>query len=127
VELRSIEKAIVEKAKSWIEEYGEAFLLELVELYLQDTPNRLIELRRALDSGDTPTVTREAHTLKSSSANLGAMKMSGFAKELEIAGRAGEMRQMAEQVTRTEAEFELVKAALTALRSAPQQFASQEL
>jgi two-component system sensor histidine kinase/response regulator len=127
LELRSIEKAIVEKAKSWIEEYGENFLVELVELYLEDTPKRLLELRRALDTGDTPTLTREAHTIKSSSANLGAMKMSGFAKELEIAGRAGEMRQMAEQVARTEAEFELVKIALAALRSAPKEFASQEL
>ena len=127
MELQSTEKAIVAKAKSWIEEYGEDFLVELVDLYLEDTPKRLIELRRALDIGDTPTLTREAHTIKSSSANLGAMKMSEFAKELETACRKGEMRQIAEQVARTEAEFELVKNALAALRSAPQEFVSQEL
>jgi HPt (histidine-containing phosphotransfer) domain-containing protein len=125
--LISIENKIVEKAKSWIDEYGEEFFVELVDLYLHDTPKRLIELRRALDAGDTPTLTREAHTLKSSSANVGAMKMSEIARELEIAGRTGEMGRMAEQVTRTEKEFELVRSALKALRSAPQTFTSQEL
>jgi HPt (histidine-containing phosphotransfer) domain-containing protein len=125
--LISIENKIVEKAKSWIDEYGEEFFVELVDLYLHDTPKRLIELRRALDAGDTPTLTREAHTLKSSSANVGAMKMSEIARELEIAGRTGEMGRMAEQVTRTETEFELVKAALKALRSALQTFASRKL
>jgi HPt (histidine-containing phosphotransfer) domain-containing protein len=127
MELTSIEKKIVEKAKSWINEYGEEFLVELIDLYLHDTPKRLIELRRALDAGDTPTLTREAHTLKSSSANVGAMKISEIARELETAGRTGEMGRMAEQVTRTEKEFELVRSALKALRSAPQTFTSQEL
>jgi HPt (histidine-containing phosphotransfer) domain-containing protein len=127
LEPRSIEKEVVEKAKSWIEECGEYFLIELIDLYLADTPKRLSELRRALDTRDIPTLTREAHTIKSSSVNLGAMKMSGIAKKLEFAGRAGELGQIAEYVAHIEAEFEVVKAALQALRSAPQEFANRQL
>ncbi len=127
MESQSIEKEVVEKAKSWIQECGENFLIELVDLYLEDTPKRLTELRRALETGDIPILTREAHTIKSSSVNLGAMKMSGIAKKLELAGRAGELGQIAEQVARIEAEFEVVKAALQALRSTPQEFANRQL
>jgi HPt (histidine-containing phosphotransfer) domain-containing protein len=127
LESQSIEKEVVEKAKSWIQECGENFLIELVDLYLEDTPKRLTELRRALETGDIPILTREAHTIKSSSVNLGAMKMSGIAKKLELAGRAGELGQIAEQVARIEAEFEVVKAALQALRSTPQEFANRQL
>jgi len=80
-----------------------------------------------LETGDAETFTRQAHTLKSSSANLGAMKISALAKEMETAGRAGKMAQMAEPAARTEAEFALVKAALEALRSAPQELTGREL
>jgi HPt (histidine-containing phosphotransfer) domain-containing protein len=123
---RRIEKEIIDKAKFWINEFGEEFLVELIEVYLEDTPKRLVELRRALETGDTPALTREAHTIKSSSANLGAMKISEIAKELENAGRVGATKQLAESVVRTEAEFELVRAALEALRSSPREFAFQE-
>ena len=126
METRTLEKEIVGKAREWIEEYGEEFLVELIDAYLDDAPTRLAELRRAFENGNAETFTREAHTLKSSSANLGAMKVSALAKEMEMAGRAGNMAQMAEPVARAEAEFALVRAALGALRSAPQEFAGRE-
>ncbi|HET7582516.1 MAG TPA: Hpt domain-containing protein, partial [Candidatus Limnocylindria bacterium] len=34
---------------------------------------------------------RPAHTLKSSSATLGAMRLSALARELEMAGRSGSL------------------------------------
>jgi HPt (histidine-containing phosphotransfer) domain-containing protein len=127
LETRTIEKEIVGKAREWIEEYGEDFLVELIDAYLDDAPARLAELRRAFENGDAETFTREAHSLKSSSANLGAMKVSAIAKEMEMAGRSGKIEQMAEPVARTEAEFALVRAALETLRSAPQEFTGREL
>ena len=127
METRTIEKEIVGKAREWIDEYGEDFLVELIDAYLGDAPDRLARLRQALEAGDAETFTFEAHTLKSSSANLGAMKVSAIAKEMEMAGRAGKMAQMAEPAARTEAEFALVKAALEALRSAPQELTGREL
>ena len=127
MEQRAIENEIRGKAREWIDEYGEDFLVELIDAYLGDAPDRLARLRQALEGGDAEAFAREAHTLKSSSANLGAMKISALAKEMEAAGRAGKMAQMAEPVARTEAEFALVKAALEALRSTPQAFTGREL
>ena len=127
METKTTEKEIVDKAREWIEEYGEDFLVELIDAYLDDAPTHLARLRQALEGGDAETFIFEAHTLKSSSASLGAMRISALAKEMETAGRAGKMAQMAGSVARTEAEFALIKAALEALRAAPQAIMGREL
>jgi len=126
VESSTIEEEIKIKAKEWIDEYGEDFLVELIDVYLVDTPNRLVNLRQALDGGDVETCVREAHTLKSSSANVGAMCLSVLAKEMESAGRAGQIASVSGEMQRFEDLFAHVKAALEALRSSAQDFANQD-
>ncbi len=116
----AVEKEIRSKAREWVEEYGADFLVELIDVYLADTPNRLALLRRAIEGGDAEACVREAHTLKSSSANLGAAALSAAAKEMEAAGRAGRTASLAGEIERFECEFAAVKAALEALRRAPE-------
>jgi two-component system sensor histidine kinase/response regulator len=126
VEQSAVEKEISDKAKEWIEEYGEDFLVDLIEVYLADTHNRIAQMRGAVDGGDTDTLIREAHTLKSSSANVGAMRLSSLAKQMEFAGRSGDFAGMADDVQQFEDEFIQVKAALEALKSSPSEFVGQE-
>jgi two-component system sensor histidine kinase/response regulator len=121
-----IETEIKNKAKEWVDEYGEDFLVELIDVYLKDTPNRVMRLRQALDGGDSEAFVREAHTLKSSSASVGAMGLSTLAKEMESAGRSGRMRTVASEVKRFEEEFDLVESALRAVRGAPYNFFKEE-
>ena len=126
MEQQAIEKEINDKAEEWIAEYGADFLVELIDVYLEDASNRLIQLHAALASGDNETATREAHTLKSSSANVGAMGMSVIAKEIEAAARQGKTDKVAEKAQRMEDDFQLVKAALEAVRKSAAQ-ANDEL
>jgi HPt (histidine-containing phosphotransfer) domain-containing protein len=42
------------------------------------------------------TVSREAHTMKSSAANIGAMRMNGLAAELERRTRSGSLAEIDE-------------------------------
>jgi HPt (histidine-containing phosphotransfer) domain-containing protein len=116
VEQSAIEQEIVVKAKEWIDEYGADFLVELIDVYLDDTPNRLAQLRQAFKGSDHETLTREAHTLKSSSANVGAMSLSALAKEIEAAARIGQFDEVGEKARRMEADFQIVKLTLEALR-----------
>ncbi len=53
-----------------------------------------------------------AHTLKSSSGSVGAMKLSGIFKELESACKTGTMNDPESYIQRIHAEFERVKTAL---------------
>lgn len=58
---------------------------DIIRLYLDDVPNSLQHMFKALDAADLVTVGRLAHSLKSSSANLGAMRTSKLAAKLESA------------------------------------------
>ncbi len=117
-----IDAGMLEKARSWAEELGEDFLLELIDIYKQDTPQRLASLRHALAQGDVEALRREAHTLKSSSAQLGATAMSDMAKEMEALARAGSVEGMAERIARLADEYSHVEIVLAALRAAPGEF-----
>ena len=123
---QTIEREICAKAREWIDEYGEDFLVELIGDYLEDGSSRVARLRQAVDAGDAEALTHEAHTLKSSSANLGAQTLSALAKRLEEMGRDGAIAALADDVARFEAQFALVKASLEKLRAAPSAFLMQE-
>jgi HPt (histidine-containing phosphotransfer) domain-containing protein len=105
MEPNSIEIAICDKAKEWIDEYGAEFLVELIGDYLDDAVVRVGRLREAVATGDAKTVMLEAHTLKSSSANLGAPGLSVIAKRLEEIGRDGDMADSVPYLERFEDEF----------------------
>jgi HPt (histidine-containing phosphotransfer) domain-containing protein len=126
VEHGQIEKEIFEKAKEWVDDYGEDFLIELIDVYLDDTPTRLAQMQRAVDNGDADTLSREAHTLKSSSANVGAMTLSAIAQRIEQVGRAGSAASAAREVRQMTTAFTQVKATLQALRHAPGEYIAQE-
>lgn len=55
----------------------------IISLYLNDVPNSLQRMQQALEQNDLVTVGRLAHSLKSSSASLGAMQISRLAAGLE--------------------------------------------
>lgn len=65
----------------------EDILTQIIKLFLDDTPDQITRLNQALESKDAGTVRNIAHSLKSSSANLGAMKLSELLKKLEENGR----------------------------------------
>jgi len=63
----------------------DAVLAELYAMYVQDTAQRIAELRQALDAGESERVGRASHALKGSSGNIGAGTMREVAAELEKA------------------------------------------
>ena len=61
----------------------DSVLAELYTMYVLDTSHLLDELRAAIDAGDIQRVCRTGHTLKGSSANIGAAGMCEVATVLE--------------------------------------------
>jgi signal transduction histidine kinase/DNA-binding NarL/FixJ family response regulator/HPt (histidine-containing phosphotransfer) domain-containing protein len=64
----------------------------LVRVYLEDTPKNLQVLSAAAERGDVQAMIAPAHSLKSTSANLGAMALSDVSKLIEHGARAGTLR-----------------------------------
>ena len=116
----TIHRDIERKAREWIEQFDSGFLAELIDTYLDDTPNRLHNMRGALDAGEAEVFVREAHTLKSSSANLGAMRLSQLAQRLE-ATAATEKEILRAELQQCEEEDGPVKAILRKRRGAASQ------
>ena len=56
---------------------------KIIELYLTDAASRLAELGRAVAAADGQALTETAHSLKGSSANLGATGLAELCHELE--------------------------------------------
>jgi HPt (histidine-containing phosphotransfer) domain-containing protein len=87
----------------------------LVRLFFEDAPAHILNLQAALAANDIPGMIAPAHTLKSSSANLGAMALSSVAKRIEHGARAGNLEKPALAILMLENEFRRAKAALTQL------------
>ena len=71
------------------------FVKELVAAYLAETPTYLEAIAAAAAANDAGAMVRPAHTLKSSSAAIGAMRLSAVSKQLEFAAREGSIDQAA--------------------------------
>ena len=65
------------------------FVRDLIDAYVADSAGQLEAIEAALAAGDAEALVRPAHTLKSSSATVGAMDLSSLARTLEMAGRSG--------------------------------------
>jgi HPt (histidine-containing phosphotransfer) domain-containing protein len=95
-----------------------AFLAELIDAYFEDSASLLPAMRQALTAGSAEQLRLAAHSLKSSSASLGADDLAGLCRELEEQGRAGALGDAAARVAQVEAEYERVRRALQAARPA---------
>jgi HPt (histidine-containing phosphotransfer) domain-containing protein len=91
------------------------FLKEIVSIYIEDTPKRIAELKQYIASGDVKSFTRAAHTIKGSSANLGAQILKGIGERMEFVARKDGLASMPSMVVDCEAEFAKVAAELRKL------------
>jgi HPt (histidine-containing phosphotransfer) domain-containing protein len=91
-----------------------AFLAELIDTYLAEVPSLLAAMRHAIATGDSAVLRREAHTLKSSSAALGAGRLADLCRRLEHGDGLPETL-----VAQAEDEYRRVRQSLKATRATP--------
>jgi signal transduction histidine kinase/CheY-like chemotaxis protein len=94
---------------------GEALLQRVVAAFLQDTPRQLTVLREAIAGGDPATIRKTAHSLKSSSANVGADALARLCKEMEQIGRAGHTDGAARLQAALEQAFQATRESLSTI------------
>jgi len=70
---------------------GADFLPELVQIYLDETPQIIEKLQQALAKQDCEAFRLAAHSIKSTSNSMGALPFGLLARELEMMGRAGSL------------------------------------
>ncbi len=113
----SIDLEAINNLRELNPEDGGEFLREIVSIYLEDTPKRIDEMKAALAKGDQAGFARAAHTIKGSSANVGAKLMKAIAERLEHTARKEGLANVGAMIADCEAEFAVVSAELTKLAS----------
>ena len=93
-----------------------AFLAEMIDAYLADSPQLLADLRQAVAVGDTDLLRRAAHSLKSNSENFGATALAALARKLEELGKSGVLADAYDLTEQAAAEYQRVKGALDVAR-----------
>jgi CheY-like chemotaxis protein len=100
-------------AISLSDDLAEDILDDLQELFLVDTEQLLADMEQAIAAGDSTTLERAAHTLKSSSATMGADKLATLCAELEDQLRTGKLgddvQKMGNYVTKITLEYAQVR------------------
>ena len=95
------------------------FVGELIDAYLEDSPGLIAAMLGALAEANATEFTRAAHSLKSSSASLGAVSLSSLAKDLELMGKETKLSGAASKLEQLAGLFEQVQTALEEFKRAP--------
>jgi signal transduction histidine kinase/CheY-like chemotaxis protein len=87
-------------------------LQKVISTYFQSSSELMERLRQAVEKGEAEAARQAAHSLKSSSANLGAKQLASLSKELEDAGRVHAMQNTGPLWEQIKTEHSRVVAAL---------------
>jgi HPt (histidine-containing phosphotransfer) domain-containing protein len=90
----------------------DAFVAELIEQFVTDSPALVKAARQGLEAGDAEEVRRAAHTLKSNAATFGANELADRSSRLEAAAKAGELDDGVARIQAIDDELGRVHAAL---------------
>lgn len=110
----TLDPEILASLRQMKEETGEDILSELIEMFLEDAPAQIRQIRRALAEGDAQTLEYTAHALKGTSGSMGATRMSALSSRLQDIGRSEELAGAPATLDRLEEEFVLVRRELEA-------------
>lgn len=68
-----------------------AFVCELIDIFLQDTPPRMTAIEEALSRGDATSASRMAHAIKGSCGNFGAVRLQASSLAMEKTAEGGDV------------------------------------
>lgn len=114
VDLPSIDQGILsDYLPGWNED--PSMLQSLLEMFCQDTDQRLASLAHQIRDGNADQVQKNAHAIKGASLTFGAVKLSALCKELEGIGRAKQLDHAASILEQIENEYQQARQALIQL------------
>jgi HPt (histidine-containing phosphotransfer) domain-containing protein len=85
-ELPSLDQSALDRLQRF---GGGKLLREMIALFLAAAPERIAAARAGVETGDAPAAEMALHSLKSSSAQLGAMRMQRLCEQGEALARTG--------------------------------------
>lgn len=105
-----LDSEVISELKDMIgeEDFNEVFA-DLINAYLEDSPKLIQGLINALATKNLPEIKINAHTLKSSSASLGALKLADLSKKVELCSVKNDMKQSSLLIPQLIAEYKQIE------------------
>ena len=91
---------------------SEELLMELIEVFNEEYPDMMRQVRAAIDAGDAVALRRTAHNLKGSARIFGAEPTTEVAQRLETMGADGDLGGAEACWSELSLEVDLLAAAL---------------
>jgi PAS domain S-box-containing protein len=91
-------------------------LRKLINLFLEDSPKQVAEIREAVRRCEPEALAGAAHTLKGSIGNFAAKRAFAAAQRLETSGRTGDLRTLHDEFAAFEVELKLLYFELKKMR-----------
>ena len=101
----TLDDTVLEEFESMMGDEGAALVLELIEIFFEESPALLADMAHTLAESNGGGMRSAAHSLKSSAANLGAFALSESCRELEQMGQTGRLEDAEIMLKRAKAEY----------------------
>ncbi len=111
----AIDEQVLQETLDGFGQGSVAFPIELINGFLEEATALVGQAVQAFDRGDLSQFTHAAHTLKSTSAYLGALALANLCGQLEALGRAGDLENLSASqslVQQLESEYSRVSRSL---------------
>jgi HPt (histidine-containing phosphotransfer) domain-containing protein len=92
-----------------LSEGNSEFELEILQMFAEDLPAYIKEIKNAVVSQDLITLKRVSHQIKGSSSNVGAKKIESLATNLETVGSENSWQFVTEIVAKLEDRLEVIQ------------------
>ncbi len=84
-----LDKSVLASLRELQEDGDPDIVTEVGDLFINHAPQKIAAITKAASEGNAKALEVAAHSLKSSSSYIGAMKLSAISNELEFMGRSG--------------------------------------
>lgn len=107
-----LDSRILDEIRSLQQEGTLDLLSRLIQVYVSETPSLLEKLFNAVELQDFGEIYKTAHTLKSSSAHIGALPLAELFRKLEALAKDESLDQAQPVLARISSEYDRVRHAL---------------
>ena len=112
----AIDRAVIEQFRELDPDGSMALAARILGIYADSSGSVFADIEQSMANGDSELLRRAAHSLKSSSANVGARQLSVLLKEFELLGKENRVDEARAQFDALRAEYARAHEGIRALR-----------
>ena len=110
-----LDMSVVEELLALVDDGDPELLVDLIQLFLDDSPSKVRAITEGLAENDLDKIERAAHSLKGSSGNLGAVLLQETCDRMQLASRRHETAAVRLLVPAVVANYSATETALRQL------------